>query len=171
MGHVVRVTCPNGHVFPGGSFEMFVLCDTNFRWNATVWSCERMYRDRWSHQLVKYPHLYKNTYKIVPTWWTQTNVHTWTYLSQFTCWSRHWHVNTILTHPYIIIKMAFEKSHHTLSNTHYKYTGTNLINRFIEVTQMTTFMGPTWGPPGSCRPQMGPMLAPWTLLSGKLPLP
>ena len=28
------------------------------------------------------------------------------------------------------------------------------------------FMGPTWGPPGSCRPQMGPMLATWTLLSG-----
>ena len=27
-------------------------------------------------------------------------------------------------------------------------------------------MGPTWGPPGSRRPQMGPMLAPWTLLSG-----
>ena len=26
-------------------------------------------------------------------------------------------------------------------------------------------MGPTWGPPGSCRPQMGSMLAPWTLLS------
>ena len=25
-------------------------------------------------------------------------------------------------------------------------------------------MGPTWGPPGSCRPQMGPMLAPWTFL-------
>ena len=28
------------------------------------------------------------------------------------------------------------------------------------------FMGSTWGPPGSCRPQMGPMLSPWTLLSG-----
>ena len=27
-------------------------------------------------------------------------------------------------------------------------------------------MGPTWGPSGSCRPQMVPMLAPWTLLSG-----
>ena len=27
-------------------------------------------------------------------------------------------------------------------------------------------MGPTRGPPGSCRPQMGPMLATWTLLSG-----
>ena len=29
-------------------------------------------------------------------------------------------------------------------------------------------MGPTLGPPGSCRPQVGPMLAPWTLLSGML---
>ena len=28
------------------------------------------------------------------------------------------------------------------------------------------FMGPTCGPPGSCRFQMGPMLAPWTLLLG-----
>ena len=32
--------------------------------------------------------------------------------------------------------------------------------------QIAKFMGPTWGPPGSSRPQMGPMLAPWTLLSG-----
>ena len=30
-------------------------------------------------------------------------------------------------------------------------------------------MGPTWGPPGSCRPQIDPMLAPWTLLSGQCP--
>ena len=28
--------------------------------------------------------------------------------------------------------------------------------------------GPTWGPPGSCGPQMGPMLSPWILLSGLL---
>ena len=34
--------------------------------------------------------------------------------------------------------------------------------------QIAKFMGPTWGPPGSCRPQVGPMLAPWTLLSGCL---
>ena len=27
-------------------------------------------------------------------------------------------------------------------------------------------MGPTWGPPGADRTQMGPMLAPWTMLSG-----
>ena len=30
-------------------------------------------------------------------------------------------------------------------------------------------MGPTWGPSGSCRSQMGPMLTPWTLLSGWCP--
>ena len=31
------------------------------------------------------------------------------------------------------------------------------------------FMGLTWGPPGVNRTQMGPMLAPWTLLSGDHP--
>ena len=33
--------------------------------------------------------------------------------------------------------------------------------------QIVRFMGPTWGPPGSWWPQMGPMLAPWILLSGR----
>ena len=28
-------------------------------------------------------------------------------------------------------------------------------------------MGPTWGPPGSCRLQVGPMLATWALLWGR----
>ena len=34
--------------------------------------------------------------------------------------------------------------------------------------QIARLMGPTWGPPGSCRPQMGPMFALWTLLSGSI---
>ena len=34
------------------------------------------------------------------------------------------------------------------------------------ISEIARFMGPTWGPPGSWRPQMGPMLTPWTLLSG-----
>ena len=34
--------------------------------------------------------------------------------------------------------------------------------------QIAKLMGPTWGPPVSCRPQMGPMLDPRTLLSGSL---
>ena len=38
-------------------------------------------------------------------------------------------------------------------------------------THVAKFMGPSWGPPGSCQPQMGPILASWTLLSGEwLPL-
>ena len=37
---------------------------------------------------------------------------------------------------------------------------------YIHGSQIAKFMGPTWGPPGSYRPQMGPTLAPRTLLSG-----
>ena len=41
--------------------------------------------------------------------------------------------------------------------------------RFVATpSQIARLMGPTWGPSGSCRPQMGPMLATWTLLSGLL---
>ena len=42
----------------------------------------------------------------------------------------------------------------------------DLIARQATKTQMARFMGPTWGPSGSCWPQMGLMLASWTLLSG-----
>ena len=42
----------------------------------------------------------------------------------------------------------------------------NMLLLLLESIQIAKFMGPTWGPPGSCRPQMDPMLAPWTLLSG-----
>ena len=34
------------------------------------------------------------------------------------------------------------------------------------MSQIARFMGPTWGPSGAGRTQVGPMLAPWTLLSG-----
>ena len=33
-------------------------------------------------------------------------------------------------------------------------------------TPISRFMGPTWGPSGADRSQVGPMLAPWTLMSG-----
>ena len=45
----------------------------------------------------------------------------------------------------------------TTSSWHSTVSTTPLIARF---------MGPTWGPPGADRTQVGPMLAPWTLLSG-----
>ena len=37
-----------------------------------------------------------------------------------------------------------------------------------QATLIARFMGPTWGPSGADRTQVGPMLAPWTLLSGIL---
>ena len=43
---------------------------------------------------------------------------------------------------------------------------TKIIHCHLVTPQIAKFMGPTWGPTGSCRPQMGPMLVPWTLLSG-----
>ena len=39
-------------------------------------------------------------------------------------------------------------------------------DKATKILQIAKFMGPTWGPPQSCRPQMGSILAPWTLLSG-----
>ena len=36
-------------------------------------------------------------------------------------------------------------------------------------SMMARFMGPTWGPSWADRAQVGPMLAPWTLLSGMMP--
>ena len=61
-------------------------------------------------------------------------------------------------------RTQFSKSYMLSKNSTYKYNDDQLIS------QIANFMGPMWGPPGSCRPQMGPMLAPWTLLSGMGPL-
>ena len=41
---------------------------------------------------------------------------------------------------------------------------TNVL--YLIYTQVARFMGPPWGPSGDNRTQVGPMLAPWTLLSG-----
>ena len=38
----------------------------------------------------------------------------------------------------------------------------------IITTLTAKFMGPIWGQPGADRTQAGPMLAPWTLLSGNI---
>ena len=43
-----------------------------------------------------------------------------------------------------------------------------LINtqNILMASLIAGFMGPTWGPSGADKTQVGPMLAPWTLLSG-----
>ena len=70
----------------------------------------------------------------------------------------HFHFIVVFGHLY-----SYQKSHIYVSFRnqclyHKEYTHVS--------TQIARFMGPTWDPPGCCRPQMSPMLAPWTLLSG-----
>ena len=57
--------------------------------------------------------------------------------------------------------------HQPITRTNSKWSIV-LISWAHLTSQIARFMGPTWGPPGSCRPQVGPTLAPWTLLSGTL---
>ena len=52
---------------------------------------------------------------------------------------------------------------------HKAWTPHTLINlKFYIHALIARFMGPTWGPSGADRTQVGSMLAPWTLLSGWL---
>ena len=62
-------------------------------------------------------------------------------------------VSCYLAQPFVI------KMH--LSELTYSFTS-------FKTAQIAKFMGPKWGPPGTWRPQIGPMLAPWTLLSGTI---
>ena len=69
----------------------------------------------------------------------------------------------------LYISMASWKTAISPLLTQWRYCSLPLSHQYCKVeetSQRARFMGPTWGPPGSCRPQMGPMLAPWTFLSG-----
>ena len=49
---------------------------------------------------------------------------------------------------------------------HGKHTIVRIV-KFADLHSLIAgFMGPTWGPSGTDRTHVGPMLAPWTLLSG-----
>ena len=59
---------------------------------------------------------------------------------------------------------------HELQNHTFDITVTSPRGQWVnllmdKLSQIAKFMGSTWGPSGSCRPQMGPVLASWTLLS------
>ena len=47
----------------------------------------------------------------------------------------------------------------------YLYSGNPYTGKTAS-SLIARLMGPTWGPPGATRTQVGPMLATWTLLSG-----
>ena len=58
---------------------------------------------------------------------------------------------------YKAFKLAFQKVTCLLFTIFMYVLGAGIIYMYGQIAK---FMGPTWGPPGSCRPQLGPMLAP-----------
>ena len=66
-----------------------------------------------------------------------------------------------------IVNECFMNNSQDLLQYHVQISVADILSLYINHTQIAKSMGPTWGPPGTCWPQMGPMLAPWTLLSWK----
>ena len=66
--------------------------------------------------------------------------------------------------PYCHVSIVLEFLHSTLKLITLILSSLTLTNSMT--TQIARFMGTTWGLPGSCWPQMGPMLAQWTMLLG-----
>ena len=60
--------------------------------------------------------------------------------------------------------------HHSMMTHLHSNTNTLHLSSSISTALIARFMGPTRGPSGTDRTQVGPMLAPWTLLSGWLPV-
>ena len=72
------------------------------------------------------------------------------------CWS--WPVYILLVKQLLLTESQYWGSY---------LHGTHLYGCcFHSPSQIARFMGPTWDPPGADRTQVGPMLAPWILLSG-----
>ena len=78
-----------------------------------------------------------------------------------------------LTWGHMLLQVKFHITINYTFDNQSKYTG-SVLDIYIErdisagvLTQIAKFMWPTWGPPGSCRPQVRPTLAQWTLLWGK----
>ena len=70
---------------------------------------------------------------------------------------------------YVWLRKAFTLFHKTAHYASLVVSPAEKLNTCT--TQITRFMGPTWGPPGDDRTQVGPMLASWTLLSGQSCVP
>ena len=93
-------------------------------------------------------HMSRPSYWALPIVFTQTH---WWYSDFDSALCHHWSILGRL-YCYIVHKFSVLQQ--------------SICKNLVTISQITKFMGPTWGPPGSCRPQMGPMLDPWTLLSG-----
>ena len=88
-------------------------------------------------------------------------------ISIYSCESNNWYAEINMWNRQV---HNFNKIRPTtnLCKTVHCISDTFLIVWSSMVSQIAKFMGPTRGAPRSYRPQMGPILAPWNLLSGIL---
>ena len=90
---------------------------------------------------------------------------------------QHWNFNTIMIkdwswwcnfHLWMIKSLS--SSYILKTNSHINFFPILFADSYTvslhSPTLIARFMGPTWGPSGADRTQVGRMLAPWTLLSG-----
>ena len=83
-----------------------------------------------------------------------------------------WQLYVLNYIDYVTINMlvvTMHSCHNSIGETNKGYGYTWFVftmGHLTNISQITKFMGPTWCPTGSCQPQMGLMLAPWTLLWG-----
>ena len=81
-------------------------------------------------------------------------------------------VLTEFTENYYLQHRLFDRSWKPFEHGMYFFTDWKRNASSIQIiSQIARFMELTWGPHGSCRPQVGPILAPWILLSGMLIFP
>ena len=67
----------------------------------------------------------------------------------YVCWCYNWYMCFLVIHMPLTLTLC------------------GLYGEVVSISSLTArFIGPTWGPSGADRTQVGPMLAPWTLLSG-----
>ena len=74
-------------------------------------------------------------------------------------------------YDYIYVDPGGKKSHNVgrnMGSLCEKMPHTSLLTLIPQLHHDDMLMGPIWGPAGADRTQVGPMLAPWTLLSGSL---
>ena len=121
------------------------------------WLCLKFgYKPRVTNFQLIITSTHDNQLHVVTYQWTTTAI----YLNY---WQRSLHLNLgFIVHLYIegLVQERTSSIVNTLEFVFFAQT------HRCDTVPDSKFHGPTWGPPGSCRPQMGPMLAPWTLLSG-----
>ena len=85
--------------------------------------------------------------------------------------SSKWHIMTLSAHSVMLFAFTgIRSTMKTLQSNVPSDTDRQLLSKrpitAIHALIARRFMGPTWDPSGADRTQVGPMLTPWTLLSG-----